>query len=178
MAININPGAPLRLVQTFTSSGTFSVPLGATLAYVSVEGASGGGSGSRYQTDPQGGNGVLAAGWVQVVGGAGLAVTIGAGGAASPSSLTGSGSSGGTTEFAGAITVTGGQGGGRYSQMPSGSASFGGTTLPTLNPGANTLVRVTGNTSQSTGGALGGRSGSRYSGGPTAGQSGKVHIFL
>ena len=43
MAINVNPGTPLRHVATYTATGNWTAPLGTTVAFVAIHGATGGG---------------------------------------------------------------------------------------------------------------------------------------
>jgi hypothetical protein len=183
MAINTNPGSPLRHVTTFTSSGTFRVPDGTTIAFASVHGASGGGGSGANNTQRYGGTfgraggaGVIASGFVQVTPGRDHVVTIGAGG--------GAGSTGGTSTFDSAITVFGGTGGSQSGAGSTGSSSIV-TALTTVPPSANTLTRVFGSTTQATGGAAGGaggagnsapHSGSGQSG--FSGTSGIIHVYL
>lgn len=182
MAININPGSPLRHVSSFTSSGTWTAPLGATRAFVSVHGATGGQSGGRrYNYAGASGIAPVSGGWVQITPGAGHGVTIGAagsGGANGPSAT--GGSSGGTTTFDGAITITGSQGGQVGSDGANGSSSAT-TSLTTINPGGSTIVRVTDYTTQTSGGAqTPGVGNGRYSqsGGASGVASGIVHIYI
>jgi len=155
----------LRHLQTFTTSGNFYPPAGTTVVYVTVLGATGGvGAGHRYA--PSGKNGglnVSAAGFVQVNPQAPHGIVIGAAGANGSSEGAGGGASG-TTIFDGAITVNGANAGGAPwggNTGNAGNAVFV-TNLPTLNPSANTIARVTttqtGNVSSYT-------------------QSGIIHIF-
>ena len=193
MAININPGAPLRHVATFNSSGTFTPPTGTNLAFVSVVGSGSGGYGSAPNIAGNTGfTGGVAGAYVQVVGGSPHVVTVGAGGA-------GAGSSGnflapgtgGTTSFDGRISITGagGNAGSRYSVGNQNfSSASGATTLTTINPGANTLISTGTITSQTSGGSAGGvgtpggtRYTPRYTGGSTSGGSGTggaIHIYI
>lgn len=194
MAINISPGTPLRHISTVTSSGSVFIPVGTTIAFVSIHSSTGGTGGMktdgyrRYSGTPgAGGPGVVSGAFVQVTPGANAVVTIGAGG--SPGADRGSGSTGGNTIFDGAITQPGSAGGavaiqaGRYT--PNGFASAGAsapaatgtTSLTSLSPGGTTLVRTKTITSQATGGSGGGSGGSRYSVG-SAGASGIVHVYI
>lgn len=200
MAININPGTPLRHVATFNSSGNWTAPIGTNLAFVSVVGAGQGGYGSASgNSSGPGANGTGYAGgvcgaYVQVTGGGTHVVTIGAGGAGAGavggSNIT-AGAQGGTTIFDGRIQMTGsgGNSGGRYSiGSQNGAAASGATTLTTINPGANTLVSTGTITSQTSGGGAGGaganastRYSPRYASGNTSGStggSGAVHIYI
>ena len=199
MAINTNPGSPLRHAQSFVTSGTFTTPPTATLAFVSVHGATGGGGGSagnRYYGPQQGGNSgpsIVASGFVELVPGGTHLVTIGAGGApgngATNQNVAGNAASaGGITIFDGAITANssgGGSGGNRYGggQATAGSnASASGTTTLTSSAVPNTaIIRTKSFTTQNTGGnAVGaGASTGRYAGNTGGtGSSGSVHIYL
>ena len=195
MAININPGSPLRHVATFNSSGSFTPPPGTNLAFVSVVGAGSGGYGSvRYATGATGFAGGVAGAYMQVVGGSPHVVTIGAGGtgsvAAHNNPMVAPGT-GGTTSFDGRLTITGAGGntGARYSGGSANtSTTTGSTALTTINPGATTLISTGTITSQTTGGSAGGAgAGSitgttpRYQQGNTtgsAGTGGAVHIYV
>ena len=180
MAININPGSPLRHVASFTSSGTYKVPEGTTIVFASVRGSSGGGGQgagdtNRYggQAGRAGGAGVITSGFVQVTPGRDHTVTIGAGG--------GNSATGGTSTFDGGITVTGGAGGSQASVGATGSGSAI-TSLTTVPPSATSLSRVFGNTTQSTGGTTGGAGGGTTPWGAGAGgaggQSGSIEIYI
>lgn len=100
--------------QIFTASGTFTPPTGVTKAKVSVWGA-GGGSGGTFASgsgSQGGGGGGFAQGIVAVTPGVGVAVTIGAGGAAGVASSTPTaGGNGGTSSFGALLSATGGAGG-------------------------------------------------------------------
>ena len=192
MAININPGTPLRHVATFNSSGNWTAPIGTNLAFVSVVGAGSGGYGGGPNFNLSGGTGGVAAAYVQVTGGGTHVVTVGAGG--SGGSGFGGGNvpaagSGGTTLFDGRLSITGATSpsGSRYSASVGTSSASGATTLTTLNPGASTLVSTATITSQTSGGGAGGSGGGtpryipRYSAGNTSGNtgsSGAVHIYI
>lgn len=201
MAININPGTPLRQVATFNSSGNWTAPLGTNVAFISIHGASGGGGAqqNRYgdYSAGAGGSGILAGAYVQVTPGSSHVVTIGAAGAAGtrlPNSANqasaNSGGAGGSTIFDGAITVVGGNGGiktevNSNSPAASGNAgtASGVTNLTTLNPGAATMIRTSTISTQNTGGSSGGAGGfggSRYSQPNAAGTgaAGQMHIYI
>jgi len=132
----------LRHLQSFVSSGSFYPPLGTTVVYVAVLGATGSaGAGGRY-AGGSAGAGKSAGGYVQVNPQAPHVVSIGAGG---------SSGTGGTTSFDGAITAIGsnagnaGQQGGYWGQA--GNAGTAGSisgvqSLPALNPGGSTVARV------------------------------------
>lgn len=165
----------LRHIQSFYSSGTFYVPQNVNSVYVAVYGGSAGGyggyrSGSNrygysYGSGPNGGTGPIAGGFVNVVSGAALPVVVGGAGSGGSSNY---GSSGGTSSFDSAITCYGGNANGTagtYAAV---------TTLPSQNPGAATLTRVSGVTS------VGSQAGGTASSYPTvggAGTAGSVHIF-
>lgn len=189
MAININPGSPLRLLSVIGSSGNWTAPANTNVAFVSLHGASGGGGNmGRYQSAPNGttgGGGIIAGAWVQVTPSATHAVVVGAGGAAgaainSPGINTGA--TGGSTSFDGnSFIAYGGIGGSRY--VGNGGSAAGATTLSTLPP-SNLAIPKTGTiTSQLTGGTTGGSSSGtstpRYgnANGAGAGQAGSVYIY-
>ena len=166
MAINVNPGSPLRLISSFTSSGNFTVPVGTSVAFVSIHSSTGGGGGvqgpgGRYGGPGNalaGGTGIVAGSWVQVAPGSTYPVVVGAGGAPGFSSNSGglatAGAVGGTSTFdGGAFVVTGSNGGGTQngSNGNAGSAS-GATALSSLSPSANALVKTATITTQATGG--------------------------
>ena len=201
MAININPGTPLRHVATITSTGSWTAPTGTTLAFVSIHGATGGGGSGharpqRYgqsTTGATGGVGTISGAYVQVTPGSAHTVTIGAGGAGgaagNPDAVSSGGSTGGTTIFDGAFNVTSSGGAGstplsRYTFGATGSASgtgSGTTSLTTVNPGVSTLIRTGTITSQTTGGSSGGGGGgaTRYANSAgSAGVAGFVHIYI
>jgi hypothetical protein len=189
MAINSTTTGPLRTAAIFLSSGTFIPPTGVTRAFVSILGASGGqGNIRRYRQAGAGGGGVLAAGWVQVVPGQPHAVTVGAGGAGGPSApVAQAGSTGGQSVFDGSLIANGGAGSaGAFDNSQSagaaGSASAE-TALPTINPSASTLARVTSFVSQTTSGQVSGyvTANDRYGPNQQTGGSGlsaKVYIFI
>lgn len=140
MAINSMNQPPLRHLARFISSGTFTIPEGASRLYVSVNGAQGVSSqgGTR-------GNSARGNGYVNVVPGKTAQIIIGAGTSA------GSGSQAGTTSFDGAIIVTGSSSGstGRYGAQ---SGSAGTVTAITSLPGgapSGAAVRVTSTSSSS-----------------------------
>jgi hypothetical protein len=180
MAININPGANLRHVATYTSSGTFKVPEGTSVVFASIRGASGGGGfgqsdTNRYggQNGRVGGNGLVAGGFVQVTPGRDHTVTIGAAG--------GGGGTGGTSSFDGAITVTGGTGGSQTSAGTAGQASAV-TSLTTLPPNSASSARAAGFITQSTGANAGGSGGGTAPWGqgaqPGGGSGATIEIYI
>lgn len=180
MAINLSPGAPLRHINSFVSSGVWNAPAGVTLAFVSIHGASGGGGGrggsGRY-SGGSGGNSPVAAGWVQVNPGNPHTVVIGAGGSMGNDGVNGNGgTSAGTTSFDGAIIITGGNGGNGASRYGTGNSGNSGsasgvTSLTTLSPSNAAIVRVNGYVSQNTGATAGGNTGAN-------GTNGVVHIYV
>lgn len=106
-------GQPLRSgplsVQVVTSTGTHSVPVGATRAYVRLKGAgaSGGGSATANGYGGGGGDGEDRFGWVSVVAGTTVTVTINAGGVAINAGSSSAGNAGGTTVWTdGTTTIT------------------------------------------------------------------------
>jgi hypothetical protein len=207
MAININPGTPIRHVATYTSSGTFTPPAGVTTAFVSMHSATGGGGGAAGQDNGngggQGGLGLVVGSFVEVIPGVACTVTIGAAGALGVSNVgrynsprAASGGTGGTTSFDGNFFVTGsvgGQGGVGRDQgntvgdagaaLTSGAAT-GTTTLTSLSP-ASAVTRVKGISTQASGASVGGTGASqannRYSQGTSAatvGLAGIVHVYI
>jgi hypothetical protein len=100
--------------QTFTSSGTFTVPTGITSVWVTMTGGGGsGGAGISFDGGPSGAAGAFTIKRaVSVTAGASITVTIGGGGAgvAAGIAATTAGGRGGTTSF-GSVSVTGGYGG-------------------------------------------------------------------
>ncbi len=143
----------LRHLQSFASSGLFYPPLGTTIVYVAVLGATGGAGYSGRYGGGAGGASVSGGGYVQVSAGNPHTVTVGAGGVTSIVDG-GKGTSGGLTSFDGSITAGGGTGGNSGSNSSyQGNAGNAGTaanaataltSLPALNPGGSTTVKVTG----------------------------------
>lgn len=206
MAININPGSPLRHVATFNATGNWVAPAGTTAAFVSIRGSSGGGGGGggRYNNSgvdgigKTGGSGIVSGAWVQVTPGSSHSITIGAAGtggkgagAAPVPSATGdgqTGATGGTTIFDSSFYVYGGTGGQGGSQNYSPSvgnvgSSAGTTSLTALPPSVSTLTRVatisnqsTGQTTGGSGGAFTGRYNAKSDG--TAGTAATVEIYI
>lgn len=139
----------LRHLQSFAGSSIFYPPLGTTIVYVAVIGGSGGNmNGHRYVNSYTGGTGASAGGYVQVSPGNPHAVTIGSGGynvTAVPYSgfNVGSAGSSGVTSFDGAITSNNAIAASAVGNGTNANISST-TSLPSLNPGGNTIVRVTG----------------------------------
>lgn len=123
--------------QTFTASGTFTVPAGVTK--VLVEGCGGGGAGGGTSSNKFAGSGgggsVGGTNVFNVVSGSTMNITIGAGGVGS----TTSGGNGGTTSISGAISLNyiGGTGG--TVSTASGSVSLGGNAFGLGGNGGNGL---------------------------------------
>jgi hypothetical protein len=198
MAININPGKPLRQIATFNSSGNWTASAATNLAFVSIHGASGGGAaGTGYfndfgvnRTGGSGGTGVISSAWVQVTPSAAHVITIGAGGAGgagSPGPSGTGGSTGGTTTFDGALSAIGAGGGLVGSGNTPGGAgsagtSSGQTAYSTVSP-SNSALKRTGTIANQTSGGFGGGAGSGAgpngpSGAGSAGSSGQIHIYV
>lgn len=184
MAINVNPGTPLRQIGKVNSSSNFYIPGGTNVVFVSIHGASGGGGGGsgqeynfgQYRAGGTGGAGIVSSGWVQVAQGSSVSVVIGAGGTggAGGNPNGGAGATAGVSSFDGSLIANGGNGGNGGAPGSTGNAGNAGTasattTLSTVNPGASTLTKVSGHTSQATGANPGGALGS---GGLNTGQSG------
>jgi hypothetical protein len=100
----VTPAAPGG--QVFAASGTFTVPAGVTMVKASVYGAGGGSSGGQGAGGAGGG---YASGWVAVVPGQTIAVTVGTGGVGVANN--GTASAGGTSSFGPYLSATGGAGG-------------------------------------------------------------------
>jgi hypothetical protein len=110
--------------QTFTANGTFTVPDGVTLVFVTgCGGGGGGGAGTPGTNDtddwaPGGGGGggaIASTVAVSVTPGAALAVVIGAGGAGGASGIGGQGVDGGDSTFGATLAIfAGAQGGNSY----------------------------------------------------------------
>ena len=191
MAIDINPGTPLRAIASYTASGNFVVPAGTTRTFVSIHSATGGGggrnAGCRYggNTDGSaGGAGIVSGAWVQVSPGSTYAIVIGAGGGAG---TTGAGGTGGTSSFDGNAFVVTGSGGGTDNSNTAGAASTssGLTTLSSLNPGGATIGKTGTISNQNTGAlaaGVGGGGANRYNSfrnpSPSAGVSAQLYIYI
>jgi len=194
MAININPGSPVRHVSTFTASGNFTPPPGINVAFISVHsstgGGGGGGSGGSLSSGTGGtsGDGKVSGAFVEVIPGVAHAIAIGAGGAGGAAPTPGSryvaytggtGATGGTTTFDGTALAVPGSSGGvggfggtryRYQGTNGGTGAVAGaptgiTSLTSLPP-SGALTRTKTITQQATGGTAGsaGGVGQRYSG--------------
>lgn len=125
----INPN-----IQSFTTSGTFTVPAGVTQVEVTTIGG-GGAGGSGNSTLPGGGGGSGGVGVAIITGltpGASIPIVVGSGGA--PASAGNTGGNGGTSSFGSgpSIEATGGYGGegglsGSGGGVPGGAAGFSGS---------------------------------------------------
>ncbi len=115
--------------QTFTGSGTFTVPAGITSVWVTMVGGGSGGAASPFGNGAGGGaaGAYMIKRAVSVTPGAGVAVTIGGGGSGSPDGVQGSGSAGGATSF-GSVTCSGAYQGGGIGQQINPQAGTGGAT--------------------------------------------------
>lgn len=147
-------GLPTGL-ELFTSTGTFTAPVGVTKVFVTMVGGGGGGHGGTLNTNAGGGGGAgayIIQAHCDVVAESGYTVTVGAKGTGS---VTGSSpTNGGASSFAGAswtITCNGGSGGGG----PTGGA--GGTSSGSATGTTNTNnVAVAGGVLSTIAGADGG----------------------
>lgn len=98
-------------IQSFTSSGTFTVPAGIFRVRATVTGAGGGGSGCNVgQGGSGGGAGSTAIEWIGVAPGDTVSVTVGTAGTAGPSGGS-PGGTGGTSSFGAFCSAVGGLGG-------------------------------------------------------------------
>lgn len=125
-------------LQRFTANGSFTVPAGKTVVYVTaVAGGGGGGGGAgRNNANGSGGGGGGGAGAsaikvpISVTPGQVIPITIGAGGAGGANTTAlndgGSGVTGGNTTFGTLLTLAGGQGGGGGITTPA-AGGVGGT---------------------------------------------------
>lgn len=103
--------------QSFTSSGTFTVPAGVTEVFVRIWGGGAGGSGGHGGGGTYAGGGGGAGGYAEklvtgLTSGGDITVTVGSGGAGG--AVGSSGASGGTSSFGSHISATGGSGGNPY----------------------------------------------------------------
>jgi len=204
MAININPGTPLRHVSTFNATGNFVAPQGKTIAFVALHSATGGGGGGGGGTGVNsanggaGGTGQISGAFVQVIPGGTHSVTVGAagtGGSATtnPDTTGGAGNTGGTTNFDGIFTQPGSSGGAggnraRYSGNAgaagaAAAAGSGTTSLTALSPGG-ALTRVGTISGQTTGAQASGAGGApraeRYgiASAGAGGSAGQVNVYI
>ena len=139
-------------VQTFTASGTWTKPAGATRILVQARGGGGsGGSGTAGQGGNGGGGGAYNEHWFDASAtGATETITIGGGGAAVGSGV--NGNAGGDTTFGSLFTVYGGAGGGNTSGVGGG----GGGMMSAGSSNTGGEPSVTGAASNSMGGGNGG----------------------
>ncbi|MBI0277072.1 hypothetical protein I6H07_14935 [Hafnia alvei] len=147
-------------IQRFTSSGSFTVPIGINTVYISgsgggAGGGSGGGSNNGYNAGSGGGGGAGASVIKQplsVVSGQTYTITIGAGGNAGVGVSAGTngtnGTSGGTTSFGSLISLNGG------------TYGSGGTAGISAQDGAGGVGGDYGATDGTDGGGVGGSGGS------------------
>ncbi len=166
MLLSLQPAAGQS--QTFTTSGTFTVPAGVTTLIVECWGAGGGGGSSRNNNgNPRAGGGGGGGGYsssvLTVVPGTNYSIVVGTGGAGGASNS--NGSAGGNTTFNGTTVVAlGGSGGNRGGNGAGGAGATSGTGSVTYT-GGNGAAGV--NNTGSGGG--GGGAGSNGNGGAAAG---------
>ena len=118
----------LASLQVFTSSGTYTKPVGLKYARVRLVGGGGGGSGWSYTSanGSGGGGGGYAEKLIAAVSiGATETITVGGGGAGG-AKASGNGGGGGTTSFGALLSATGGGGGMRASRGGVGGVGSGG----------------------------------------------------
>lgn len=123
-------GGGFNTMQTFTSSGTFTIPTGKTVVKVTVVGGGGNGSGGDYNASGGGGGGGAAIKYLTGLT-PGNTLTVTRGGAGGTSSV----SSG--TQSISTISATGGANGAEYSQGGSGGSGSGGDLNVTGDAGGN-----------------------------------------
>jgi hypothetical protein len=160
--------------QTFTASGSFTVPAGVTSITAYAWGGGGGGGGAwsnslSYGSGGGGGGGSMKSGTLTVAPAQVYTVTIGAGGTAGSSSG-GNGGTGGTTTFSGTggtITTLGGSGG-TGCTTSGGKAGGAGGTGGTFNGGAGASGNSGSNYEQGGGGGAGAGSGAVGGNAPAA----------
>jgi len=163
-------GAAFAGTVTYTTSGTWTAPLGVTSATVEAWGGGGAGGGATGNPAKGGGGagGQYAKKVVAVTGGSNYAVVVGAGGVGS----TAAGPAGGDSTFATtSVVAKGGAGGGLAATNNSGGTAGVGS----VTGGVGDLVYRGGNGSagikSSTGGAGGGGAGSTGAGGDASGNT-------
>jgi plastocyanin len=145
--------------QTFTSGGTFTVPVGVTSITVECWGAGGGGSTmSNTGRGGGGGGGAFASSVIAVTAGTPYTVTVGAGGAAS--------TGGGNSSFGALVIAAGGSGATTNSSIGANGGTTGSSTGSTKFGGGN---GASGGITYSGGG--GGGAGSTGAGGNASGQT-------
>jgi hypothetical protein len=133
--------------QTFTSSGTFTVPTSVYSVQAFVVGGGGGGGGGYVWYDGYaggnycgggGGGGYTGYGTYAVTPGQQIAITVGAGGTAGPGGNGGNGGAGGASSFGSFLSKAGGNGGTTGSSGGSGGSGGGAGYYSTGNPGGQT----------------------------------------
>ena len=125
---SLRPG--FSQLQPFTSSGTFTVPIGVSRLRVTATGA--GASGGSHSNLPGGGGGGGATGIRIISGltpGSAIAVTVGAAGVAPSGGATGAGGNGGSSSFGAYVSATGGFGGGGGAVSTTTGGGGGGTAV-------------------------------------------------
>lgn len=130
---NLQSGRARTRVSQFTSSGSWTAPVGvSSVRVLAVGGGGGGGAASTTSTNVAlgggGGGGGVYDGSLTVVPGTTYTITIGTGGAGSTSGST-AGSNGTSTTFGSLMTAPGGQGGSSVTNTT--------VTLPSANPGGS-----------------------------------------
>lgn len=190
----LSPQAFSQTVQTFTASGSFTVPCGVTSISVQAWGGGGGGAGDGNNNTTAGGGGGgggYSTGTIAVTPGQVIAYTVGAGGTAGAgasnggnggnttfSTVTANGGRGGTAEGAGGTAGTGNTNNGVAGLAGSGTTGGnGGAGGNGGNGGAGSPNGVNGNPGTAPGGGGGGagnRSGGAEDGG--AGGAGQIRI--
>ena len=161
-------------MQSFTGSGTFTVPAGVFRVRVTVTGGGAGGAGcGAGNAGGGGGAGGTAIGWYDVTPAQSITVTVGAGGSAGASGG-GGGGNGGTSSFGALCSATGGAGGGVVLGGGAGGGGTGGNINITGGYGSDgagaAATTYAGNGGASFWGG-GGRGGSGAGGGGIAGQA-------
>ena len=169
--------------QKFTSNGTFTVPSGVTLVWVTMIGGGGsGGEGATAGTGKGGGGGggsgeMISRRPVTVTPSANITVTVGAGGTGGNSGSGGeAGSNGGASSFAaasGTITAAGGKGGSGGTGVGGAGGAGGGVNAGSGGTGGNGASGSAGSAPTSriewvcagAGGGGGGDAGASYKGG-------------
>lgn len=157
-----------QTTQTFTSSGTFTVPAGVTSVQVEAWGGGGAGGGvnASFLATRAGGGGAGGAyvnnTAVTVTPGANITVTVGAGGTGVSAA---NGGNGGTSSFGSLVTANGGAGG-KVGNSSTPNGAGGAVTTGTFNGGSGAAA-ASGNS-----GGGGGGAGSTGNGGNASGTTG------
>lgn len=159
-ALNATTGTllPIRGIQSFTTSGTWTIPAGVTQIRARIRGGGGGGGGANAPSSAavggSGGGGAYAEGLITgLTPGSTLTITVGTGGSAGAS--TGGNGGNGTQSQVGTITAGGGGGGSGATNSASstpgaGGVAAGGAVNINGNPGGT--FTVVGSNYMSTGG--------------------------